>query len=254
MSKFYAIRKGIGGSTICTDWKTCETRVKGFKGAEYKSFTTLKAANEYLYGNNIVQNSNNNIRNVNNGVQNFYKNVITTLDTNQQVVDNIQQAYKLIDYVYNQTNHILCYTDGSSHSNPGPSGSAVLIQWPGRQFETTESKFLGTNTNNYAELYAIELCLTDIITISNEIKDGRITNISLLNSEIYILTDSQYSEGVLVKGWNSKKNQDLIAKIKNIIATCGFTVRIGYIPAHKGIPGNERVNELANKAVLENNK
>lgn len=47
MSKFYAIRKGneIG---IVNTWKECQERTKGFKGAEFKSFTNLEDAIKYM--------------------------------------------------------------------------------------------------------------------------------------------------------------------------------------------------------------
>lgn len=48
--KYYAVRKGfkIG---IFNSWTECEKQVKGFSGAEYKSFFTKDEAEDYLYGN-----------------------------------------------------------------------------------------------------------------------------------------------------------------------------------------------------------
>lgn len=47
MSKFYAIRKGrkIG---IVNTWKECQDSIKGFKGAEFKSFISITDAIEYM--------------------------------------------------------------------------------------------------------------------------------------------------------------------------------------------------------------
>ena len=51
--KFYAVRKGkkIG---IYNTWNECKEQVNGFSGAEYKSFTTLDEAKEYIGGKNVV--------------------------------------------------------------------------------------------------------------------------------------------------------------------------------------------------------
>lgn len=50
MAKIYAVRKGkkIG---IFTNWKDCSDSVTGFKGAEYKSFSSQIEAENYLNNN-----------------------------------------------------------------------------------------------------------------------------------------------------------------------------------------------------------
>lgn len=45
--KYYAVRKGKKPG-IYTDWETCKAQVHGFKGAIYKSFTSLKEAENFL--------------------------------------------------------------------------------------------------------------------------------------------------------------------------------------------------------------
>lgn len=47
MSKFYAVRKGRSHG-IFYSWAECEKQVKGFPGAEYKSFKTLAEAEKYM--------------------------------------------------------------------------------------------------------------------------------------------------------------------------------------------------------------
>ncbi len=42
-SKFYVVWRGRE-TGIFTDWKECESRIKGFEGAQYKSFDTLEDA------------------------------------------------------------------------------------------------------------------------------------------------------------------------------------------------------------------
>ena len=45
--KFYAVKKGRKNG-IFEDWPSCESQVKGFPGAEYKSFKNISDAQEYL--------------------------------------------------------------------------------------------------------------------------------------------------------------------------------------------------------------
>ncbi len=55
MTKYYAVAKGASGKTnIFTSWEACKKEVIGFKGALYKSFSTLQDAENYL---NLHENS-----------------------------------------------------------------------------------------------------------------------------------------------------------------------------------------------------
>lgn len=47
MSKYYAVKSGIRPG-VYMSWKECEKQVKGFSGATYKSFSSLKEAERYL--------------------------------------------------------------------------------------------------------------------------------------------------------------------------------------------------------------
>ncbi|MCS1382746.1 ribonuclease H family protein [Lysinibacillus sphaericus] len=47
MSKFYAVKKGKQ-TGVFNNWSDCEQQVKGFSGAEYKSFSTRNEAEAYL--------------------------------------------------------------------------------------------------------------------------------------------------------------------------------------------------------------
>lgn len=54
MSKFYAVKKGRK-TGIFFSWAECEEQVKGFKGALYKSFSTMEQAENYLQERSIPQ-------------------------------------------------------------------------------------------------------------------------------------------------------------------------------------------------------
>ncbi len=48
--KYYAVKKGRN-TGIFTSWEPCRASVTGYSGAQYKSFSTLEEAEDYLEGN-----------------------------------------------------------------------------------------------------------------------------------------------------------------------------------------------------------
>jgi ribonuclease H-related protein len=49
MSKYYAVKKG-NETGIFRTWDECQKQVKGFSGAQFKSFVLKKDAEDYLKG------------------------------------------------------------------------------------------------------------------------------------------------------------------------------------------------------------
>ncbi|WP_437327828.1 ribonuclease HI [Sorangium sp. So ce381] len=128
---------------------------------------------------------------------------------------------------------VIVYADGACSGNPGPAGLGVVIIDGGRRIERSE--FLGTATNNIAELTAILRSLEEVE------EPGR---------PIVIHTDSQYSIGVLQKGWKAKANAELIASLREALAARP-RARLVYVPGHAGVLLNERADALAREAVRE---
>jgi ribonuclease HI len=106
----------------------------------------------------------------------------------------------------------------------------VLIAPDGARAEGFE--FLGTATNNIAEL-------TAILRAAELLPKG---------ATAIVHTDSQYAIGVLTKGWKAKANQELVATVKGALAKHP-SWRLRYVPGHSGVPLNERADELAREAV-----
>ena len=53
MGKYYAVRKGHQ-TGIFNDWPTCQKAVKGYSGAEFKSFKTKKEAEDGIRDRNVT--------------------------------------------------------------------------------------------------------------------------------------------------------------------------------------------------------
>lgn len=123
------------------------------------------------------------------------------------------------------------YADGACSGNPGPAGLGIVLVEPGGAMHDGY-EYLGVATNNIAEL-------TGILRAAELVPSG---------AAAVVHTDSQYSIGVLTKGWKAKANQELIASVKSALATRrGW--RIVYVPGHAGVPLNERADELAREAI-----
>lgn len=125
---------------------------------------------------------------------------------------------------------IVAYADGACSGNPGPAGLGVVLIDGRRRVEISE--YLGNATNNIAELTAVLRAL-------GEVADPA--------CPLVIKTDSQYTIGVLQKGWKVKANLDLIEELKDALRA--RPARIQYVPGHSGVLLNERADELAREAV-----
>ena len=131
---------------------------------------------------------------------------------------------------------VVAFSDGACRGNPGPAGSGAVVILPdGRQWEA--SAHLGRATNNVAELTAIGLVL-DILDAVKLKRDAKVA----------VFSDSSYANGVLVKNWKAKANQELIAELRDRLAARS-NLEIVWIAGHVGVEGNERADALANAGV-----
>jgi len=123
------------------------------------------------------------------------------------------------------------YVDGACSGNPGPAGLGIVVLDPQKQ-KVEGYEYLGVATNNIAEL-------TGILRAAESVPR---------DAAAVVHTDSQYSIGVLQKGWKPKANQDLIAKVKSALSGRKKLV-LRYVPGHFGVEYNDRADELARQAV-----
>ena len=123
------------------------------------------------------------------------------------------------------------YADGACSGNPGPAGLGIVLIAPDGTI-SDGFQYLGIATNNVAEL-------TGVLRAAEIVPAG---------AAAVVHTDSQYTIGVLSKGWKAKANQTLIAEIKAALVKRP-NWRLAYVPGHAGVPMNERADELAREAV-----
>jgi ribonuclease HI len=134
------------------------------------------------------------------------------------------------------------YTDGACRGNPGPGGWAALLLMGEYEREISGAETL--TTNNRMEL-------TAVIRALEALKRP-------VQARVY--TDSEYvrrgiSEWITAwkaRGWRTAerkpvKNQDLWQRLDEL--RTGQQIEWHWVPAHAGVPGNERVDRLANEAI-----
>jgi ribonuclease HI len=134
------------------------------------------------------------------------------------------------------------YTDGACRGNPGPGGWAALLLKSGVERELSGA--VAATTNNRMELQAV------------------IEALQVLKRAVraHIYTDSQYVRlgitewlgGWKARGWKTSarkpvKNQDLWMQLDGLVA--GHELEWHWVKGHSGVPGNERVDALANAAI-----
>lgn len=131
----------------------------------------------------------------------------------------------MVGNILDETIHL--FTDGACSGNPGPAGIGVLLRYKGHEKQL--SVYLGPATNNIAELEAIKQGLLMLKTQDKLVK---------------VYTDSQYAIGLLSKGWNASKNQDLVQEIREIVAKFK-KIEFIKVSGHSGHPENEITDKLA---------
>ena len=134
------------------------------------------------------------------------------------------------------------YTDGACRGNPGPGGWGALLIMGETAKELNGAEAL--TTNNRMELIAV------------------IRALEALKRPVQarIFTDSEYVRRGITewvhnwkqRGWRTAdkkpvKNQDLWQQLDELAARHQLEWR--WVKGHSGVPGNERVDQLANEAI-----
>ena len=122
------------------------------------------------------------------------------------------------------------YTDGSCRANGNGGIGVVWLKNGEKVFEY--SKGFKNTTNNKMELMAIYVALS---SIKKEI------------DSLEIISDSEYSIGVLTKPWNPKKNIGLINTIKQKIKLTQTLVKTPIKWSHTYGHANDKWNNLCDK-------
>jgi ribonuclease HI len=138
---------------------------------------------------------------------------------------------------------IVVFSDGASKGNPGPGGWGVVIIRPdGSVIERGGGAAL--TTNNKMELTGAIQALAEIRQLSGPV--------AVYTDSTYVIQGiSGWVHGWKRRGWKTATgsnvlNRDLWEQLDALCAARGArTIAWHYVRGHVGIPGNERVDEIA---------
>lgn len=218
MSKYYAVRKGMTPGIYKT-WDETKRNVNGFKGAEYKSFTAMIDAQNYM-----------------NGI------VSTKVESNTMV-----KSPKTIKNKDESNYDIVIYTDGSCINYVGGYGIVIIdhtVDDPNNVYEHC-GHIPDKCTNQVAELYAIK----EAIFLILEHKDKKILIKSDSMYSIHCLTN--YIHKWKKNGFKTAKNEpiknlNIILQIYEMLESFKC-IEFDHVYSHVGVKWNERADVLANK-------
>ena len=134
------------------------------------------------------------------------------------------------------------YTDGACRGNPGPGGWAALLSYGGREKELAGAEAL--TTNNRMELTAVIRALE---SLKRPVRARLFTDSEYVRRGITEWLPSWKARGWLTADRKPVKNQDLWAELDKLAAA--HQVEWHWVRGHSGVPGNERVDRLANQAI-----
>src|SRR4051812_2687250 len=139
---------------------------------------------------------------------------------------------------------IVVFTDGAAKGNPGPGGWGAIVVTPAGEVTELGGRAGQTTTNNRMEL-------TGAIEALSEVRG--------VPGPLAIYTDSTYViQGIRawIFGWRRRDwktatggdvlNRDLWEQLDALVTARGKRgIEWHYVRGHAGIPGNERVDEIA---------
>jgi ribonuclease HI len=134
------------------------------------------------------------------------------------------------------------YTDGACRGNPGPGGWGALLKSDKSEKELSGAE--PATTNNRMELTAVIRALE---ALKRPVQARLYTDSEYVRRGITEWLPAWKSRGWRTADRQPVKNQDLWQQLDELAARHEIEWR--WVPGHAGVPGNERVDRLANEAI-----
>jgi len=144
---------------------------------------------------------------------------------------------------------IVVFTDGASKGNPGPGGWGVIIATPDGQVRELGGGAPST-TNNKMELTGAIQALSHLRNITG--------TVSMYTDSTYVIQGiREWIHNWKRRGWKTATgadvlNRDLWEALSDLVSARGAAGIVWhYVRGHVGIPGNERVDVIADSFALQ---
>jgi ribonuclease HI len=273
--KYYAVRAGVTPGIFST-WVECEKQVRGYNGAQFKSFPTYEMARVWLEDKTETKKS------VGEGLKAFLINkpakVVPKSATAKAVTKQIEypiptkilkeftpfnhptdrktvslkDAQERIDFqqsdlALSTVDYTIVYTDGSCCGGKG-NGKEGCVAGIGAWFGYGDARNFGepftldNPTNQRAEIMAV------LKVLQSRVSDDE--NVRIFTDSMYVINSCiDWRIGWSKKNWQTSKgpvaNLDLFSGLFNLLDSRTGGVRFEHVRGHKGIEGNENADKLA---------
>ena len=144
---------------------------------------------------------------------------------------------------------IVVFTDGASKGNPGPGGWGVIIATPDGHV-TERGGGAAMTTNNKMELSGAIAALSSL--------EGTTGRVSIYTDSTYVIQGiREWLHNWKRRGWRTSTggdvmNRDLWEQLDALVSARGArAITWHYVRGHIGIPGNERVDEIADSFAIQ---
>jgi ribonuclease HI len=144
---------------------------------------------------------------------------------------------------------IVAFADGAAKGNPGPGGWGAIVVTPAGEVTELAGGAAHT-TNNRMELTAVIEALRYVRSVPGPV--------ALHTDSTYVIRGiREWIHAWRRRGWKTAEggevmNRDLWEALATLVAERADRGRIAwhYVRGHTGVPGNERVDEIANAHAL----
>lgn len=141
-------------------------------------------------------------------------------------------------------NSIIIFCDGACSGNPGPGGWGTIVVTPSGDVRELGGASADT-TNNQMELTATIRGLEAMMSIPGDVR--------IYTDSVYVIRGiTQWIWGWRKRGWKNSEGQDVANRdywesLSRAVAMRSSASKISwhFVRGHVGIPGNERVDEIA---------
>ena len=154
------------------------------------------------------------------------------------------------DFSYDESGYVLVYVDGSCIGNGTPGAKAGIgVYWrDGHRLNVSQPA--SKPTNNVAEIEAV----------AKAAKQAKANQIQ----KLHIVSDSKYVYDCLfnwmpkkwkLNGWKTSegqpvKNRSELEHLESILSGLD-SIKWSHVESHSGIPGNDKADQLAKQAALQ---
>lgn len=236
--KYYAVRVGRNVGTYTT-WADCEAQVKGYSGAQYKSFPTKEEAEKFVGHQAVSVNKSSKVsRDVKQAKEGMsLQDYVSYSHPSENKERNIEDVQSVLDC---DTCELRAFIDGSFDKKLGMVGSGGVMLVGEKEIEFS----LATTDPKYVEYWNVSGELLAALHVVKYAIDHEYASCSL------------YYDYMGIEIWATgrwKTNNPLTTSYAKAMKEWASQIRIDFhkVKAHSGIHYNDRADALARKAILK---